>query len=103
MGYVYSALWVIIALMLFFRFRKENKVVYILSSYFIFLGVWWFLDEYLPGVNLTDGQYVWILRIVSAFMLGAALLVYFAERKRQLKAARDAEPENAGEAEMESE
>ena len=47
----------------------------IMIAVFIFLGVWWFLDEYLPGVNLMDGQYVWILRIVSAFMLGASIII----------------------------
>ena len=78
MGYVYSALWVIISTMLFFRFRKENKVVYILSAYFLFLGVWWFMDEFIKGLNLMDGTYVWILRVVSAVMLGLTVIVYFA-------------------------
>ena len=82
MGYVYSALWVIISIMLFFRFRKENKVVYILSAYFLFLGVWWFIDEFIKGLNLMDGTYVWILRIVSAVMLGLTAIVYLFERKK---------------------
>ena len=62
MGYVYSALWVLIALMLFFRFRKENKVVYVMAVYFIFLGTWWFIDEFVTGINLMEGAYVWVLR-----------------------------------------
>ena len=84
MGYVYSALWLIIAVMLFFRFRKENKVVYLLSLYFIFLSVWWFIDEFVAGINLMDGTYVWILRLVSAVMLTICLIIYLFERKRQV-------------------
>ena len=80
MGYVYSALWLIIAVMLFFRFRKENKVVYLLSLYFIFLSVWWFIDEFVAGINLMDGTYVWILRLVSAVMLTICLIIYLFER-----------------------
>ncbi len=81
MGYVYSALWVLIALMLFFRFRKENKVVYVMAVYFIFLGTWWFIDEFVTGINLMEGAYVWVLRIVSAVMLLIAIPVYYLERK----------------------
>ena len=80
MGYVYSVLWLIIAVMLFLRFRKENKVVYLLSCYFVFLSVWWFLDPFVHGLNLMDGMYVWILRLVSAFVLSISLLLYIRER-----------------------
>lgn len=81
LGYVYSVLWLIIAVMLFLRFRKENKVVYLLSFYFVFLSVWWFLDQFIPRINLMDGMYVWILRLVSAFVLCVSLLIYIKERK----------------------
>lgn len=82
MGYVYSVLWLIIALTLFLRFRKENKSVILLSLYFVFLSVWWFLDQFVHGLNLMDGDYIWILRSVSALMLGLCVIVYIRERKK---------------------
>ncbi len=87
MGYVYSVLWLIIAVMLFFRFKKENKAVILLSCYFVFLSVWWFLDQYVHGLDLMDGVYVWILRFVSALVLGICVIIYIRERKK------DCEPE----------
>lgn len=85
MGYVYAVLWLIIAVMLFLRFRKENKVVYLLSVYFIFLSVWWFIDEFVAGLNLMDGMYAWILRGVSAVVLTVCLVIYIAERRKHPK------------------
>ena len=39
-------------------------------------------DEFIKGLNLMDGTYVWILRIVSAVMLGLTAIVYLFERKK---------------------
>ncbi len=82
MGYVYSVLWLVIAIMLFFRFRKENKAIYLLSAYFVFLSVWWFLDQFVHGLDLMDGTYVWVLRVVSTLALGVSLLVYIKEKNK---------------------
>ncbi len=86
MGYVYAVIWLIIAVMLFLRFRKENKVVYLLSLYFVFLSVWWFLDEFIAGLNLLDGSYTWLLRIVSAVVLVISAIVYILDRKNHITA-----------------
>ena len=79
MGYLYSALWFIVAAVLLIRFRKESAVVYILSGYFAFAGVWWLADQ-LAEADMLSGIYGWILRIVSAVMLIGVGIVYVIEK-----------------------
>ncbi|MBQ8133093.1 MAG: hypothetical protein IJ192_01575 [Clostridia bacterium] len=81
MGYVYAVLWLIIALTLFVRFRKESKAVYLFSAYFLILSGWWLADELLI-VDLMDGIYAWILRAFSVIILLTAVFVYYKDRKR---------------------
>ena len=76
MGYLYSALWFIVAAVLLIRFRKESAVVYILSGYFAFAGVWWLADQ-LAEADMLSGIYGWILRIVSAVMLTFSFSISF--------------------------
>ncbi len=81
MGYVYAALWFIIALTLFIRFRKESKAVYLFSAYFLLLSGWWLADE-LVIVDLMGGFYAWILRGLSVIILATAVFIYYKDRKR---------------------
>ena len=62
MGYVYSALWFLTAFLLLCRFRKESVVVYILSAYFVFAGVWWLAAHY--------GGELFILRLTLSRRFG---------------------------------
>ena len=82
MGYIYSALWFLIAALLIVRFRKEGAVIYVLSVYFIFLGFWWLVNEFLPA-DMLNGFYGWILRGVSLLALAAAFFVYRAGKSRK--------------------
>ena len=79
MGYVYSALWFIIAMLLFFKFRKESKIVYVLSAYFVFAGVWWLLNEMM---KLESGVFGSVFRAVSLLMLAALGVTYFLEKRK---------------------
>ena len=81
MGYVYAALWFFIALILFLRFRSEGKVIIGVSIYFLFLGCWWLANQILP-VDLMSGVYVWVLRGISAVVLGFCMFIYMKRRKR---------------------
>lgn len=81
MGFVYAGLWLVLAALLFFRFRSQSKVVYLLTIYFLFLSIWWAVNEFI-SVDILNGFYGWILRGVSAVMLGLCLVVYYSERKR---------------------
>ena len=68
MGYVYCTLWILMAVLLFTKFRKKSKVIYVLCIYFLFAGVWWFLNDFLQ-ISMTTGVYGNILRGVSLGML----------------------------------
>ncbi len=79
MGYVYSALWFMIAVLLFFKFRKESKIVYVLSAYFVFAGVWWLLNEM---TKLEPGVFGSVFRAVSVLMLAVLAVTYFLEKRK---------------------
>ena len=80
MGYVYAGLWVIIAVLLFFRFRRESRSMIPLSLYFVLLGFWWFLNEQVTE-DLLRGNYAWILRGVSLLTLLLCVGIYLLERR----------------------
>ncbi len=79
MGYVYAGLWLLIAVMLFFRFRKEGKVIIAVSLYFLFLSIWWLANQ-LIQVDLMSGIYIWILRAVSALVLLMCMVIYMKQK-----------------------
>ena len=81
MGFVYSALWLIIALILFFRFRKQSMIVYPLCIYFIFLCVWWAANEF-TSADMLNGTPGWLLRVISAVVLLVCCIFYFREKKQ---------------------
>lgn len=82
MGNVYALIWLIIAIILIVRFRKESRSVYLLGGYFIVLSIWWFANE-LTEVDLMHGVWSWGIRSVSIAVLAAAVVFYYLERKRQ--------------------
>lgn len=86
MGYLYSAVWFVVAIMLFVRFRKESVVVYILSGYFAFAGIWWLVDQFAEA-DMLNGIYGWVLRIVSVVMLVSVLAAYTIEKNLKDKKA----------------
>lgn len=80
MGYLYAGLWFLIAVLLIVRFKNESKVIYILSGYFAVMGVWWLANEIFP-IDLMNGTYGWIFRIISIVMIVVIVLAYYRERK----------------------
>lgn len=79
MGYVYGIIWFVLAVLLFFKFRGEGKIIYVLSIYFMIMGIWWTANE-IVSVDLMGGMYVWIFRAITFLMLLVLLVVYYRER-----------------------
>lgn len=82
MGYVYSALWFVVAILLIVRFRKESKIIYFLSGYFAVMGAWWLTNEFV-AVDLLSGTYGWIFRGISAVVIIVLLMAYFREKRKK--------------------
>lgn len=81
MGCVYAGMWAIIAVYLFVTAFKLNKVLFLGSGLFAFMSVWWLVNEF-TEVNLFEGQYGLIFRIVVAVVLIGFLIVYFLTKRR---------------------
>lgn len=82
MNYLYSGIWFVVAVLLFVRFRKESKTIYLLSGYFTFMGIWWLADA-IMSVDLMSGIYAWILRGVSFVVVLCLLLAYFRSKNKK--------------------
>ncbi len=80
MGYVYAALWFIVGIILFVRFRREGKIIIPISIYFLFLGGWWLTNEFVEA-DLLHGTYAWILRGISAAVIAVCGIFYYKRRK----------------------
>lgn len=74
-------MWAIIAVYLFVTAFKLNKVLFLGSGLFAFMSVWWLVNEF-TEVNLFEGQYGLIFRIVVAVVLIGFLIVYFLTKRR---------------------
>ncbi len=98
MGYVYGILWVVLAVLLFFKFRGEGKIIYVLSGYFLIMGVWWTANE-LVSIDLMGGMYVWIFRGITLAMLLVLLVVYYREKRSYSASETSDVSENSSETE----
>lgn len=84
-GYIYSAMWLIIAVYLFFTAIKESKFFFLLSGFFLFLSGWYLADELITTVDLFSGVYSWIFRGVALAVLVISAIAYLKYRKKRLE------------------
>ena len=82
MRHAYAALLIVVSLLLFVKFRKEDKIFYFLSGYFFFAGVWWTFGI-ISGMNLFSGMHLMIFRIITALALVVSCIVYVRERRKK--------------------
>lgn len=82
MNYIFAAAWFLIGIYLIYNGIKNFRLFLFLGAYFIFLGAWWTANELL-SVNLFDGIYANILRVVSAAVLLISVGVYLWLRKKR--------------------
>ena len=80
-GYIYSAMWFIIAVYLFFFSFKQTKFFFFLSAFFLYMAGWYLTDTILTDVNLFEGTYVIIFRSVAGIVLVASAIAYIRYKK----------------------
>ncbi len=84
-GYIYAALWLVIAVYLFFYAFKSHKFLFFLSGYFLFMSGWYLANQLLTDVNLFSGMYSWIFRGIALVVLIISVIVYFYSKKKRLE------------------
>lgn len=77
MTFVYAVVWLVIAILLFFKFSKENKIFYLLGLFFAVMSAWWFIDGLTPNIEMLEGTYGLILRCIGAVVLLIVLAFYY--------------------------
>lgn len=82
MGYLYSAVWLLIAGYLLFTAIKRNRtpILFILSGFMFFLAIWEFINT-VSEVNMKVGVFGWIYRGVGVLALIACLIWFFKSRR----------------------
>ena len=68
-GYIFAAMWLIIALYLFYMALTEDTFFFFVAPFFAFLAVWQFIDRVNSSVDLMAGPAVWIYRGIATVML----------------------------------
>lgn len=81
-GYIYATVWLILAAYLFYMAVKESRFFFLLSAFFVFLGVWAFVNE-LTAVDLMAGVYGWIYRGVAVVVLILCIVRYYFYKKNR--------------------
>ena len=82
--YIYTTMWFIIGIALLYVGIKNKFGVttVVLSVMFIFMGVWWLIDALIPKIDMLQGVYGWIFRLVIAVFVLASALCYLQYRKK---------------------
>ncbi len=77
MEYVYTALWFLIAIILFIGFRKEGRVIIVSIFTFLFMGCWRLANILITDIDLMNGIYGWIFRgvVLAALIIGIIFFV----------------------------
>lgn len=82
-GYIYAALWLIIAVYLFYQAFKETKFLFFLSGFFLFLSGWYLCDELLTDINMFEGVYSLVFRGIAVVVLVVCAIKYLSYRKKR--------------------
>ncbi len=82
MGYVYAAVWLLIAVYLFYTAirRERTPILFILGGFMVFLSVWELIDV-MSDINMKTGTYGWIYRGVALLALIACFVWFFRSRR----------------------
>ncbi len=80
MDVVYLILWALLGAYCFYSARKLSPILYILGTFFVFMFGWYLANDLLP-VNLFDGMYNIIFRIVAACFLLLFIGLYIYVKK----------------------
>ena len=83
-GYLYTAVWFILAAYLLFTAirRYRTPILFILSGFMVFLGVWELINT-LSQIDMKAGIYGWIYRGVAVVILALCLIWYFWRRNQR--------------------
>lgn len=80
-GYLYSGLWLIIAIYLFYLGFKENKFLFVVSAFFFYMSGWYLINELLPNVDMFSGVYALVFRGIAVAFLVVCIIAYIRYRK----------------------
>ncbi len=82
MGYLYAAVWLLIAGYLLYTAIRRNRtpILFILSGFMFFMAVWELVDTISPA-DLKSGVYGWIYRGVALVALVLCLIWFFRSRR----------------------
>lgn len=81
LGYVYAVLWAVIAIYLFSVGIKINKILFLGAGLFTFMSVWWLVNE-LIDINLFEGIYGIVFRVVVGIVLALFIIFYVISKKK---------------------
>ena len=84
MEYVYAGLWLVVGLLLIFRFGKEYKLFYAVGAFFLFMAAWWGYGAG-TGTEMIEGTRGWVFRGIALVVL-IALVPIFVRRMRRERA-----------------
>lgn len=85
MGYLYTAMWYAVGLILIFILSKENKIFYLAGGYFMVLGTWWLLDLLLISVKMFEGALGITIKVISALALIVFCAFFFQTYRKKNK------------------
>lgn len=89
-GYVYAAMWFVLAVYMFYLTFKHSKFFLVLSAFFLYSSVWYLCDELIADVDLFSGIYSGIYRGVALVVLVVCIIAYL-RYKRNLPQSKDSE------------
>ena len=78
--WIWIAILFLAAIIIFVQYRKEDKIFYVVSGFFLFWGIWRILDA-TTQINFFEGVYLLIFRVISAIVLVLMGITYYRLKK----------------------
>lgn len=83
-GWLFAAMWFILAVYMVYIAFRESKFFLVLGGFFLFMAVWYALNELIHTVDMFNGVYSWIFRGVALLtLILCAIKFYLYKRSDQ--------------------
>lgn len=82
-SYLYAAMWLVIALFLFFVAFREKRLFVALGGVFFLFFSGWTVAGIVTGVDMFSGTLGWIFRGAAIAALALFGLFYFISKRKQ--------------------
>lgn len=83
MDIVYIILWAVLGVYCYVIAHKISPILYLAGVFFTFMFGWYLADYLLTNIQLTEGTYGIIFKVIAIVFLAIIILLFYKQKKSQ--------------------